>query len=668
MASETKTVHVPRSKPPLYGTLLVRRGAPEGAEKTVAERQQRTILLVDDDPEMRNISRRVVEAAGYRFLEASGGREGLRTLLHEHPDMLLLDYMMPDLSGLEVFEELITNPTYRDVAEIPVIMITAKPEYQVDRNRLFEMGLSAFLVKPFGSRELINVIDNVFILHSVQQRNKELQQEIRRTEYKYQDLIENASDLIFTLDTEGNFRFINRRMLALTGYDRDEWIGRSFYELIDEADREAVEANFRDTLMGKARIFEVAIRAANQRTLYFSTNINPLFEHGRVAGCVAIARDITRRKKLEQEITELKNFTESIVQSMGAGLITLDLDRRITYFNNAAEAVLGFSPSEVVGKYLHEVFSPEESAYLLPDPEDPKEPLYGCETELTTRDGHRVHIGYTITPRIDNQGQRVGTIISFRDISDIKQMQAEVARMDRLASLGVLASGIAHEIRNPLAGIKTMAQTLEEEIDPIDPRREYLTRIVRQVNRMDELLKAFFSYARPRQPMRKPYRLQEIVQEVMALLDKRLRNSNVRFEETYAVDLPAVYVDFHQIQQVVFNLLLNALDAMPDGGLLRLQARPVTTKLQRVDRQGRRYAWRRESSEYVEVRITDSGAGIDPKHLEAIFDPFFTTKPQGTGLGLSIVYRIIEEHKGEIQVESEQGEGTTFVLLLPTEE
>jgi PAS domain S-box-containing protein len=668
MASETKTVHIPKSKPPLYGGLLVGSGPAPGPEKTVAERRQRTILLVDDDPEMRNISRRVVEAAGYRFIEASGGRQGLEMVLREHPDMLLLDYMMPDLSGLEVFEELIANPVYREVSEIPVIMITAKPEYQVDRNRLFEMGLSAFLVKPFGGRELINVIDNVFILHSVQQRNKELQQEIRRTEYKYQDLIENASDLIFTLDRDGNFRFINRRMLALTGYNRDDWIGRSFYDLVDEADREAAKANFRDTLMGKARIFEVGIRSADQRTLYFSTNINPLFERGRVVGCVAIARDITRRKKLEQEVTELKNFTESIVQSMGAGLITLDLDRRITYFNNAAEAVLGYEAAEVLGKHLDEVFSSEESAYLLPDPEDPKEPLYGCEAELTTRDGRRVHVGYTITPRIDNHGERVGTIISFRDISDIKQMQAEVARMDRLASLGVLASGIAHEIRNPLAGIKTMAQTLEEEIDPIDPRREYLTRIVRQVNRMDELLKAFFSYARPRQPVRKPHRLQEIVHEVMALLEKRLRNSNVQFQEEYDSDLPPIFVDFHQIQQVVFNLFLNALDAMPEGGQLRVEARPVTTKLQRVDRYGRRYAWKKDSSRYVEVRISDSGVGIDPKNLEPIFDPFFTTKPQGSGLGLSIVYRIIEEHKGEIRVESERGKGSTFILLLPAEE
>lgn len=667
MASETKGVQVPPRQPPVYGSSLVGSVATAATEKSIAERRTRTILLVDDDPEMRNISRRVVEAAGYRFIEARNGSEGLKVLLEERPDLLLLDYMMPDLSGLEVYEEMLRNPLYRGVCEIPVIMITAKPEYQVDRNRLFEMGLSAFLVKPFGSRELINVIDNVFILHSVQQRNKELQQEIRRTEYKYLDLIENASDLIFTLDLEGNFRFINRRMSALTGYDREAWIGRPFYELVDERDRAAAIDNFRDSLNGKARIFEIGIRSANQRTLYFSTNINPLFERGRVVGCVAIARDISRRKKLEQELTELKNFTESIVQSLGAGVITLDLEGRISYFNNAAEAALGFSADEVMGRYLDEVFPPEEAAVLLRRFDDSAETLYGFETEITAKEGYRVHIGYTITPRIDNRGDRVGTIVTFRDISDMKQMQAQVLRMDRLASLGVLASGIAHEIRNPLAGIKTMAQTLEEEIDPVDPRREYLARIVRQVNRMDELLKAFFSYARPRPPVRKSYHLPEIVHEVVALLDKRLRNSNVRFEESYAADLPTVFVDFHQIQQVVFNLFLNALDAMPDGGILRIEASTDWGSPETSGEQGSA-RWASGRPQYVEVRISDTGTGIEPKNLESIFDPFFTTKTQGTGLGLSIVYRIIEEHKGDVRVESEVGKGTTFVLLLPTEE
>jgi len=628
---------------------------------------RKTVLLIDDDPDMREIGKKIITGAGYNFIEASNGKEGLEKILKQRPDLILLDYMMPTMSGDEVFEELISSPQYRTRAEIPVIMLTAKSEFGVDRNRLFEMGLSAFLVKPFGHRELINVIDNVFILHQVRQKNKELEQRIRRTEYKYQDLIENANDLIFTLSLKGDFIFINRRLVTLTGYAREDWVGRSFFDLVAENYRAEAEKNFQDTLLGLARIFEMQIVCSNGKTLYLNTNINPIFEKGEVIGSVGIARDITQRVKLEQEIMELKNFIESIIQSIGSGLITLDLDKRITYFNSGAEDISGYDAEEVVGEYIYEVFPREEIKQLLPDIASNHSPL-NREMEITIKDGKKVHIGFNVTSRLDNHGNKVGTIVTFRDISEIKQMQAEVIRMDRLASLGVLASGIAHEIRNPLAGIKTMAQTLEEEIEPNDSRREYTSRIIRQVNRLDELLRTFFSYARPRQPVRKFHRFQEIVQEVYMLLENRVVSNNIEFVNDYNDDLPLVYVDFQQIQQVFFNLILNAIDAMPNGGKLEIEAKSIETVIYAVDRRKKPYIGQRDSSTFVEVKVKDTGDGINSDDLEAIFDPFFTTKPQGTGLGLSIVHRIIEEHEGEIRVKSDLGAGTTFTLLLPTKE
>ncbi|MFQ5864150.1 MAG: PAS domain S-box protein [bacterium] len=641
-----------------------------GIQKQVQNRMEnnKTILLVDDDPDMLEIGGIIIRRAGYNYMTATSGEKGLKVLLRERPDLIILDYMMPHMNGYEFFNEMMQNPKYKMVREIPVIMLTAKSEEEVERKKLFEMGLSAFLLKPFGNRELLNVIDNVFILHQMKMKNKELQQQVKRTEYKYQDLIENASDLIFTLDPQANFVFINRRLSSIAGLDRNDWIGKNFYDLIVPGDREHAKTNIQKTIQGRSRIFEVRICNNNGKGIYLSTNINPIFERGQIVGCVGIARNITKRKQLEQEILELKNFNESIIQSIGSGLITVDLNRKITSFNNSAEEVLGYAAKEVIGKSLDEVFLPEECKRLLPIIENPEQSLLNREMQLTAHNGTQVYVGFTVTPRIDNQNRRVGTIISFRDITQIKQMQAEVQRMDRLASMGVLASGIAHEIRNPLAGIKTIAQTLEEEIELDDPRREYISRIVRQVNRMDDLLKTFFSYAKPRQPQRKYHRLQEIMQEVVALLDNRIRGQSVTFRETYHADLPLLYVDSYQIQQVFVNLFLNALDAMPEGGELSLEAYPKITTIKRLDRRGRPFPVQNKSALYAEVNIMDTGQGIKPEDLASIFNPFFTTKPQGAGLGLSIVYKIIAEHEGDIQVESELNKTTTFRLLLPTEE
>lgn len=629
------------------------------------------MLLVDDESDMLDVGKKIIERADYQFLCAKDGHEALQIMLSQRPDLVLLDLMMPILSGYDVLKELSNNIKYRPVSDTPMIMLTAKTEDQVDLQELFELGLSAFLVKPFGSRELINVIDNVFILDQLKKRNRELERKIRQTEYKYQDLIENASDLIFTLNKQGKFTFINRRLMALTGHIRDHWVGNDFKELVLHVDRAVAEENFRNTMLGRSRIFEMRICTRDNKIRYLSTNFNPIFEHGAVVGAVGIARDVTQQKKLEQQITELKNFNESIIHSIGSGLMTVDLQKNITSFNPGAEEILEFSAEEIVGKQLNEVFKKEEFDRYLSDINSKngfEQGLMNREMEITTANHKKIYIGFTITPRIDNRNQHVGNIISFRDISEIKQMQAEVIRMDRLASLGVLSSGIAHEIRNPLAGIKTVAQTLEEEIGNDDSKLEYLARIIRQVNRLDELLKAFFSYAKPRPPVRKFYRLNEIVHEVTALLKQKMMKNKIELVEDYAQELPLIYVDFHQIQQVFFNLFINALDAMSKGGKLSITARQTTSMLKRIERRGKKFPISNLNRQFAEIKIADTGLGISNKNLTQIFDPFFTTKTQGSGLGLSIVYRIIEEHNGDIQVESEEGKGTAFTLLLPTEE
>jgi len=630
--------------------------------------QKKTILFVDDDPDMLEIGGIILKKAGYAYLGAVNGEEGLATLLKEKPDLVILDYMMPSMNGYQFYNNLFHNPIYQEVKDTPVIMLTAIYEKEIQRQELFEMGLSAFLQKPFGNKEFLNVIDNVFILSGLRKKNKELQEEVKRTEYKYQDLIENASDLIFTLDTQAEFVFINRRLAQITGGDRLSWIGKSFFDLVVPRDGETAKAHFSQTLNGRSSIFEARASHENGRTIYLSININPIFERGQVVGCVGIARNITEKKQLEEEIIELKNFNESIIESMGSGLITLDLDRKITSFNTGAEEVLGYSAKDVVNKSFDEIFSAEDCDLLLSTLDDPDQGLLNREMQLLTKKGRQIYIGYTVTKRFDTQHHRVGAIISFKDISQIKQMQVEVQRMDRLASMGVLASGIAHEIRNPLAGIKTIAQTLEEEIEPDDSKREYVSRIVRQVNRMDDLLKTIFTYAKPREPKRKFHRLQEIIQEVVALLENRMRGQSVVYKESFHADLPLVYVDFYQIQQVYVNLFLNALDAMPRGGELNFDAYPKIMTLRKMDRRGRAFPFQNKSAPYVETNLKDTGEGITSEALNSIFNPFFTTKPQGAGLGLSIVYRIITEHDGDIQVESNPGNGTTFKLLLPTEE
>ncbi|MCJ7813035.1 ATP-binding protein, partial [bacterium] len=359
-------------------------------------------------------------------------------------------------------------------------------------------------------------------------------------------------------------------------------------------------------------------------------------------------------------------FNESIIQSMEAGLLTTDLEGRITSLNAGGEKILGWKARTVVGKQIKSVLKSEEVDFLLSKPNSPGTLPYSRETELTVKTGKKIAIGFTTTNRINNQRRKVGTIISFRDISQLKQMQSEVIRMDRLASLGVLASGIAHEIKNPLAGIKTMAQACNEEFEETDSRREYLTRIVRQVNRLDDLLKTFFEYARPRSPDRKPHKLSEILREVINLVSKKLVTSGITYYENFSSNIPELMIDSQQFQQVFLNLILNAIEAMPAGGTLTISVKSITISKHGIIQGNNKDKNKMKNGSFVEIVVSDTGVGIDPDKLETIFDPFFTTKPNGTGLGLSIVYRITEEHQGDIHVESHIGQGTSFTITLPT--
>ena len=235
-----------------------------------------------------------------------------------------------------------------------------------------------------------------------------------------------------------------------------------------------------------------------------------------------------------------------------------------------------------------------------------------------------------------------------------KQLQeyheAQIERADRLASLGELASGIAHEIKNPLAGISAAIQVLSCSFPASDPRREVINEILKQVERLNKTVRDFLSFARPVEPQRLRHDLNEVVKKALFLIRKQAENQKVEIKEEYSSQLPAVLIDAEQIQQVLLNILLNAVQAVPQGGQITV----VTSGS--------------EKSRFINVKVRDTGKGIPPENLKKIFEPFFTTKHQGTGLGLSICRRIVEKHGGKILVESEVGKGTTFTVTLPIEE
>ncbi|MCK4560126.1 MAG: hypothetical protein KAV45_10105 [Calditrichia bacterium] len=363
---------------------------------------------------------------------------------------------------------------------------------------------------------------------------------------------------------------------------------------------------------------------------------------------------------ITDEKTYENRLSKDILDSIGFGLLIFSKEYQLRYANQFAKNTLNLK--KMKNLTLHTVLGDEAFEIVDNLLKNRDIPLLQQEILVNHPGNRQLYLGYSLYNISENSDPETYAL-TFMEISQTKRLQAEIIRMDRMASLGVLASGIAHEIRNPLAGIKAMAQTLQEELETDDPKNEYIERIVRQVNRLDELLKSFFSYARPQRPNPVRSKISDIVREVLPLFRRKIKDNSIIVKEVYSRSLKEIFVDFHQIEQVFFNLIINAIDAMKEGGTLTIRARlpeetqPIIDRRQRIPKLF--------SDIYNEITISDTGVGMDSETLNNMYNPFFTTKPHGTGLGLSIVYQIILEHGGQITVGSELDKGTTFKILLP---
>lgn len=363
-------------------------------------------------------------------------------------------------------------------------------------------------------------------------------------------------------------------------------------------------------------------------------------------------------------IERVYRFYRNIIQNMSSLLICIDMSGSVTFLNANAASTLGYSVEELLGKNLIDLFAdPQKNGKILDLMLIPNKRFESKEVKLISRQGQTIPIGFSTSPLIE-KNEQIGVIITFRDLTEINLMKKQVERMDRLATLGELATGIAHEVRNPLGGIKTAAEVLEESFEEHDRRIELVSRIIREIDRVNNLLTDFFKFAKPVKPSRDYIDVESAIDSIYLLLAAQMNTRGITFKEEFSDVVPRIFADVHQVEQVFMNIILNAIQAMKDGGELRV--RVYTTTLGEHPHA----AWSEDVFDqrlpFVAVEVSDTGPGIPRENLEKIFNPFFTTKSEGMGLGLSICSRLVAENNGNIFVESEVGKGSTFTVVLPT--
>jgi two-component system sensor histidine kinase PilS (NtrC family) len=383
--------------------------------------------------------------------------------------------------------------------------------------------------------------------------------------------------------------------------------------------------------------------SAGQLGLALGANVSAFFLAAALSAHLADALQGARRQLAQSEtkLTALSALHQSIVRSISTGLLTIDGAARMTFLNRAGEEILGVALREAAGRTVPECF-PE-----LAEAMQRTRPGRG-ETLIHHPDGTVRSLGYSVAPLVDTEPLAPpGSVIVFQDLTPFREMEEAMRRSDRLAAVGKLAAGLAHEIRNPLASMCGSIELLGQAPGLADKDRRLMGIVLREGERLEALVRDFLHFARPTPPHLRSVGASRLLEEALAVFvsDAAARGLSLTTEVAPGV---VVNADASQLKQVLWNLLSNAAEACDGKGAVRV----------RLGREG----------DCAVLEVEDSGAGIDPADLPRIFDPFFTTKEKGTGLGLAIVHRIVEAHGGRILVNSARGRGSLFRVELPAVE
>jgi PAS domain S-box-containing protein len=358
-----------------------------------------------------------------------------------------------------------------------------------------------------------------------------------------------------------------------------------------------------------------------------------------------------------EELADLKSYTDNILGSLTSGIVTIDLDGRVVTLNPAAELLTGFFRGEASGRYCTELFAhTPEISDLLTETLTSHAPITSVPLTLRRRNRSSLPIEFSTAPLKGGEGKDLGAIGVFRDVTLVRRLESDLRRSDRLAALGTLAAGLAHEIKNPLTSLLTFSRHLDRKVDDPNFRERFRNVVPRELERINGIVERLLELARPARMSFALVRLPELLERALELHVEQFDEQHVEVTREYARDVPPIQADKDALYRVFVNLIKNALDAMPRGGRLTVRAGWAGTG-------DPLHLARRRGANRVKVEIQDTGVGIQPSDTDRVFNPFYTTRDSGTGLGLALAHKIVEDHGGVISFES-PGRGTTFTIIL----
>lgn len=474
------------------------------------------------------------------------------------------------------------------------------------------------------------------------------QDELRETKERLESFVRNNADAIWVIDLEDRVLEINPTFETMFGWPADCVIGKKL-PIIPDFLSESIQDMHEKVKMGASFVGLETIRERRDGSLlHVSATLSPIIDlTGKVTGLTGICRDISSRKKAEETLKAKTKQLESFIENNVDSILIFNLDREVVHVNKAFENTFGWAKEEILGVHLYALpFIPAEVMEEVKQSEGKvkqDELILEEETVRYRKDGVILDVAFSNFPIYDAEGNIDGWSVILRDITEWKKSQLVLQNSEKLTVAGQLAAGIAHEIRNPITVIKGFIHLMKSGFGD---KEEYFTIMASECERIEQILSELLVLAKPHSIKLERKDIRSIMMQTVTLLHTQAIMNNVEIVTEFEQGVEGVWCDENQMKQVFVNFIKNAIEAMQTGGKLLIQIK------QRDD-------------DKIVIRFIDEGTGIPKEILKKMGQPFYTTKENGTGLGFMVSKRIIENHTGEVQIESEWNKGTTIEITLP---
>ena len=615
-----------------------------------------SILVIEDNPDdfvLLQYALWDVEAGDVRLTRAGTLRDALEHVSNAAFDLALLDLSLPDTDGLEGLQSL-----QRAAPHLPVLVITGRNDSELAARAVRE-GAQDYLIK--GNT------DGQLLLRAMRYAKERMQvlRELKRSEERFRSLLENALDLILVLGRDGRVKYVSPSTERVLGYPPEELTNDLFERLFHPDDAAAFTAELGSLKPGHSgSILECRVRRRDGEWRVLEAFGRNLIDDPSIEGLVINARDITERKRAESLVRESNERLRAVIEACPLPIYSLDLEGRVLSWSPTAEEKFGWTESETLGEFLPPAAEGEARSALLARLESARagRTVQQFENRYRRKDGHALDVTIWNSLLRDEQDKVTGVVSIAVDISDQRRLEEQVRQAQKMEAIGRLAGGVAHDFNNLLTVITGYSQLALNRQASGTPAAQELREVLGAADRAASLTKQLLALSRRHVVAPGIVDVNSLVSDMERML-RRIIGEDVAFRTRPWSNIAPVRANRAQLELVLLNLVINARDAMPDGGTLEIETAEVD--LDASDIPARKLAGM--SGRAVVLSVSDTGTGMSQEVRAHLFEPFFTTKEpgKGTGLGLSTSYGIIRQHGGDIWVDSEPGLGTTFKIYLP---